>query len=306
MDDPLNLMRVMPPKGARVRCRTGDSATRSSAHGFFVSDRINRMDKMTLENVNGEHSVDSVHSVEKPLPNSKKTYVSGKVHREIRVPFREISLAPTKSINGEIEINEAVRVYDTSGPWGDPDFHGDVTQGLPPLRAKWIRERGDVETIAGRVITPLDDGYLSQMHAEHVQRRNGSSKSQDPSSSQTSNLKSQTSNFAARRPLRAKSGKSVTQLYYARQGIITPEMEFIAIRENLGSARGSRAPFGGSPNASSTARNSLGHQHAPTLSCGPASTSLIKSLDQLGSEMPVRSKTRREQLGLSAFCRSEL
>ena len=171
---------------------------------------------------------------DKPLPNSKKVYVSGTLQKEIRVPFRQISLAPTKSINGEVEINEPVRVYDTSGPWGDPDFHGDVTQGLPPLRAKWIRERGDVKTIAGRVVTPVDDGYLSQMHAEHAQRRNGSSKSQDLNSSQTSNFKHQTSKFALHRPLRAKPGKVVTQLAYARQGIITPEMEFIAIRENRG------------------------------------------------------------------------
>ena len=154
--------------------------------------------------------------------------MAGGLHSDIRVPSREISLAPTKAINGEIEINEPVRVYDTSGPWGDPDFHGDVTQGLPPLRAKWIRERGDVKTIAGRVVTPVDDGYLSQMHAQHAKRRNGSSKSQDPDSSQTSNLKPQTSKFALRRSLRAKPGKVVTQLYYARQGIITPEMEFIA------------------------------------------------------------------------------
>ncbi|HEY2045857.1 MAG TPA: phosphomethylpyrimidine synthase ThiC [Candidatus Udaeobacter sp.] len=187
---------------------------------------------MTSENVNGEHSVDSVHSVEKPLPNSRRIYVGGELHSDIRVPFREISLAPTKSINGEIEINEPVRVYDTSGPWGDSDFHGDVTQGLLPLRAKWIRERGDVKTIAGRVVTPVDDGYLSQMHAEHAQRRNGSSKSQDLNSSQNSNLKHQASKFALYRPLRAKPGKVVTQLAYARQGIITPEMEFIAIREN--------------------------------------------------------------------------
>ena len=95
---------------------------------------------------------------------------SGKLHPDIRVPFREISLAPTKSINGEIEINEPVRVYDTSGPWGDPDFHGDVTQGLPPLRAKWIRERGDVEEINGRAASPLDDGYLIRMQRT---RRNG-------------------------------------------------------------------------------------------------------------------------------------
>src|SRR5580704_7402583 len=101
--------------------------------------------------------------------NSKKVYVSGKIHPDIRVPFREITLAPTKSMNGHIEgsagaspvilQNEPVRVYDTSGPWGDPDFHGDVTQGLPPLRAKWIRERSDVETVAGRPITPIDDGW---------------------------------------------------------------------------------------------------------------------------------------------------
>ena len=95
------------------------------------------------------------------LPNSKKTFVSGKLHPDIRVPFREISLAPTKSMNGEIEINEPVRVYDTSGPWGDPDFHGDVTQGLPPLRAKWIRERGDVEEMrrARRSSRSMMDGF---------------------------------------------------------------------------------------------------------------------------------------------------
>ncbi|MFL6505749.1 MAG: phosphomethylpyrimidine synthase ThiC, partial [Candidatus Udaeobacter sp.] len=207
---------------------------------------------MTSENVNGENSVDSVHSVEKPLPNSKKVYMPGGLHPDIRVPFREISLALTKTISGEIEVNEPVRVYDTSGPWGDPDFHGDVTQGLPPLRLKSIRDRGDVETITGRAITLLDDGYLSQMHAEHAQRRNGSSKPQDPSSSQTSN-------FGARRPLRAKAGKPVTQLYYARQGIITPEMEFIAIRENGKVAHASRlrSDLSSKPEARST----LFHQH---------------------------------------------
>src|ERR1700730_16147538 len=122
-------------------------------------------------------SIDS-QSTETPLPNSKKTYVAGKLHTDIRVPFREITLAPTKSMNGHIEgsaggspvilQNEPVRVYDTSGPWGDPDFHGDVTQGLPPLRAKWIRERSDVETVAGRPITPIDDGWLSEAHAKRA------------------------------------------------------------------------------------------------------------------------------------------
>src|SRR6478672_2634957 len=99
------------------------------------------------------------------LPNSKKVYVAGQTHPQIRVPFREISLAPTKTMSGEIEINEPVRVYDTSGPWGDPDFHGDVTQGLPPLRAKCIRERGDVEEINGREVQPIDDGWMSEKHA---------------------------------------------------------------------------------------------------------------------------------------------
>ena len=179
------------------------------------------MDKMTSENVNGEHSVDSVHSVEKPLPNSQKIYVGGKTHPEIRVPFREITLAPTKSMNGEIEVNEPVRVYDTSGPWGDPDFHGDVTQGLPPLRAKWIRERGDIEEISGRAPSPRDDGYLSEVHRASANGHDGNSR-----------LETRDSKFAARKPLRGRAGSAVTQLAYARRGIITPEMEFIAIREN--------------------------------------------------------------------------
>src|SRR4029453_11924858 len=110
------------------------------------------------------------------LPNSKKIYVSGKLHADVRVPFREISLAPTKSMNGEIEENEPVRVYDTSGLWGDPDFHGDVTRGLPPLRVKWIRDRCDVEEYEGRKVQPIDDGWLSVAHAEHEAKRNGSKK----------------------------------------------------------------------------------------------------------------------------------
>src|SRR4026207_2100492 len=115
-------------------------------------------------------SIDS-QSTETPLPNSKKVYVGGKLHTDVRVPCREISLAPTKSMNGEMEVNEPVRVYDTSGPWGDPDFHGDVEQGLPPLRTKWIRDRGDVEEYDGRVVRPIDDGYLSETHAAHEQRK---------------------------------------------------------------------------------------------------------------------------------------
>jgi len=213
------------------------------------------------------------------LPNSRKVYVPGQLHPDLHVPFREISLAPTKTMSGEIEVNEPVRVYDTSGPWGDAGQQLDVTQGLPPLRAKWIRDRGDVDEIAGRAVTPIDDGYLSAAHAEHSARRNGMTNDEFPmsngSNGHLSTFNSQPS--TRRKPLRAKPGNCVTQLAYARQGIITPEMEFIAIRENLGSARASRAAFGASPNGnlksaidrksqianlkSEVDRNSLSHQH---------------------------------------------
>ena len=184
-----------------------------------------------------EHSVDSIRFMS--AENGTRCQIRrrltfrDKLHREIRVPFREISLAPTKSINGEIEINEPVRVYDTSGPWGDPDFHGDVTQGLPPLRAKWIRERGDVEEINGREVQPIDDGFLSEKHAAIAAQRStpNSDKSRAGAQRPTFNGAGAPSR---RRPLRASVGHPVTQLAYARRGIITPEMEFIAIRENLG------------------------------------------------------------------------
>jgi phosphomethylpyrimidine synthase len=161
-----------------------------------------------------------------PFPNSSKIYISGKVYCDVRVPFREITLAPTKLLNGEIERNEPVRVYDTSGPWGEPDFHGDVTQGLSPLRAKWIRERGDVEEYNGRRIQPIDNGWLSEKHRT----------SNGQNGDRFSTLNSQSSTETQRRPLRARAGRCVTQLWYARQGTITPEMEFIAIRENHGRA----------------------------------------------------------------------
>jgi phosphomethylpyrimidine synthase len=151
------------------------------------------------------------------FPNSRKVYVEGRLHTDIRVPFREILLAPTKSMNGEIDVNESERVYDTSGPWGNPDFRGDVEQGLPPLRAKWIRNRGDVEEYEGRVVRPIDDGYFSEKHATIAAERSTFNGAGAPS---------------RRKPLRASVGHPVTQLWYARQGIITPEMEFIAIREN--------------------------------------------------------------------------
>ena len=189
------------------------------------------------------------------LPKSKKIYVEGRIHPDVRVPMREIELTPTKSYTGAIEQNEPVRVYDCSGPWGDPDFNGTVEEGLPALRCDWILRRGDVGEIEGRKARAKDDGYLSEVHAEYVAQRNG-----------TPNSELRTPNSAiGRRPLRAKPGKVVTQLAYARQGIITPEMEFIAIRENMRGARASR-PHG---NASRIAdlshdivRNDLNKQHA--------------------------------------------
>ncbi len=196
---------------------------------FLLSDRINKMNKMRSEKTGSSDSVDSVHSVENngsaphTLPNSRKVYVSGKLHPDLKVPFRDISLASTKTMSDEIEVNEPLRVYDTSGPWGDPNVDVDVTCGLPPLRADWIRARGDVEEIEGRKVLPLDDGYLSERHAA----------SRNDDNRKLSAIRNPQSAIPCR-PLRAKPGKVVTQLWYARQGIVTPEMEFIAIRENLG------------------------------------------------------------------------
>src|SRR5581483_2638947 len=153
-----------------------------------------------------------------PLPNSTRVYVSGRLHPDIRVPFREIRINPTKHVDERLEANEPVRVYDCSGPWGDPAFNGDVMQGLPRTREAWIRTRGDVTEYAGREVRPLDNGYLSDVHAS---ARGGKGA-----------LPLQNTKFA-HRPLRASAGHPVTQLWYARQGIITPEMEYIAIRENM-------------------------------------------------------------------------
>jgi len=183
--------------------------------------------------------------------NSKKIYVSGELHSDIRVSFREITLAPTKSMNGHIEINGPVRVYDTSGPWGDPDFHGDVTQGLPPLRAKWIRERGDVEEIDGRKVQPIDDGFLSEKHAR-LGEATSPKALPNAFGERVSPLSRQ------RKPLGARAACAVTQLAYARRGIITPEMEFIAIRENLG--REILGSAGAAWNGS-VPSNDLRHQH---------------------------------------------
>jgi len=159
-----------------------------------------------------------------PLPGSRKVYIEGS-RPDIRVPFREISLSPTKT-TGIDEENPPLLVYDTSGPYTDPEANNDLRKGLPALRRAWIEERDDTEFLTGPT-------------SEYGNRR-----ANDPTLAQL--------RFdLTRTPRRAKPGKNVTQLYYARQGIITPEMEFIAIRENqrrqaLGTAEVERI---------------LGHQH---------------------------------------------
>jgi phosphomethylpyrimidine synthase len=161
------------------------------------------------------------HSSEQ-LPASSRVYLPGVIHPDIRVPMREIALSPTKSFNGRIEVNDPVRVYDCSGPWGDPTFHGKSEEGLPAMREAWIAARGDVQAYEGREVLPQDNGYLSGKHAEFASTAERNRLVEFPGL-----------NGERRRPLRASAGHPVTQLWYAKQGIITPEMEYIAIRENM-------------------------------------------------------------------------
>ena len=101
-------------------------------------------------------AIKPVQNDETQLPNSRRTYVDGS-QPGVRVPFREISQNQTRNFKGELEENLPVRVYDTSGPWGDPEQACDVRSGLPAGRREWITSRGDVEEYQGREITPIDD-----------------------------------------------------------------------------------------------------------------------------------------------------
>jgi len=165
------------------------------------------------------------------FPNSRRVYANGSIYKDIRVPFREISQTPSRLGTG-VEVNEPLRVYDTSGLWGDESVQCDTHQGLPAIRLSWIRSRDDVEEYEGRKVKPEDNGYPTN----HLNLFPG--------------LK--------RKPLRAKPGRKVTQMHYARKGIITPEMEFVAIRENLGRTLGTIHEF--SPQGASK-RNLLFWQH---------------------------------------------
>lgn len=142
-----------------------------------------------------------------PLPASKKIYVDGKMHA-IKVAMREITLTDTvHKMNGKVEKNEAVVVYDTSGPYTDPSIEIDLKKGLPRLREQWILDRNDVEQLDGISSEygkqRMNDPKLKELRFEHI-----------------------------RKPLCAKKGMNVSQLHYAKKGMITPEMEYIAIREN--------------------------------------------------------------------------
>ncbi|WP_419874326.1 phosphomethylpyrimidine synthase ThiC [Candidatus Pristimantibacillus sp. PTI5] len=147
-----------------------------------------------------------------PLPGSRKVYVTGS-KESIRVPMREIALEASSGRNGEETPNEPIRVYDASGPYTDEGHEADVRRGLPPFRNEWIQERGDVEAYEGREIKPEDNGFISEDKA----RERGA----------------ELFPGLSRKPLRAKAGQNVTQLHYARKGIITSEMEYIAIREGM-------------------------------------------------------------------------
>ncbi|MBT2163325.1 phosphomethylpyrimidine synthase ThiC [Zobellia barbeyronii] len=148
------------------------------------------------------------HITRQPFPNSKKIYVSGKIHPELKVAMREIELSDTKdSLTGKLKPNESVTVYDTSGPYTDPEKKIDVHNGIERIKEQWIVGRGDVEEL---------DSYSSEYCNERL------------NDASLDHMRF----TLLKKPLRAKKGKNVTQLHYAKQGMITPEMEYIAIREN--------------------------------------------------------------------------
>ncbi len=153
------------------------------------------------------------------FPQSERVYVSG-TNPGVRVPFREVHQAATRLADGGRESNPSVRFYDTSGAYTDPAVALDPEKGLPAIRLPWIEARSDSECYSGRASHPIDDGYLSWSHKEEAEGRKGAS-AHVPLPS------------VSRRPRRA-TRQAVTQLAYARRGIVTPEMEFVAIRENLG------------------------------------------------------------------------
>lgn len=146
-----------------------------------------------------------------PFPASKKVYVNGSIHKDMKVAMREISQSDSKAVftDGEFkkDQNPPVTVYDTSGPYTDPNIEIDVRRGIPRIREQWIFDRNDVERLDGLTSEfgqeRLENSDLDYLRFEHIKK-----------------------------PLKAKKGENVSQMYYAKKGIITPEMEYVAIREN--------------------------------------------------------------------------
>lgn len=184
-----------------------------STNGNELTTNGNQPD---TESVNGDAKTTEF------LPNSKKVYVQGSLFPDMKVPFREIKLNPTRLPDGKLETNEPLRIYDTSGLWGDENTECDVEKGLSPIRLEWINQRNDTEAYDSRQIKPEDNGYLTKGYEVYA--------------SLSEKEKNGVKHFPGlkRKTLRAKPGMNVTQMHYARKGIITPEMEYIAIRENMG------------------------------------------------------------------------
>ena len=160
---------------------------------------------MNAADQNVHLAAEALNATIKPFPASEKVYVEGS-RPDIRVPFRKVSQSATHTRDGDV-ANPDIHVYDVSGPYTDPAATCDLNRGLAALRARWIEERGDTELLTGPSSAygreRLDDPETASLRFDHI-----------------------------RAPRRAKAGANVTQMHYARRGIITPEMEFIAIREN--------------------------------------------------------------------------
>jgi len=157
-----------------------------------------------------------------PIPGSRKVHVPGTRHPFLRVPLREVALAPSRGPDGRTVENPPLRLYDASGPYTDPDARIDARQGLPPLRAPWVAARGD---------TVESDGAAQRLARARAREATGP-EARFP---------------APRTPIRAATGRRVTQMHYARRGEITPEMEFVALRENQGRGAPPAQRPGGEP-----------------------------------------------------------
>lgn len=143
-----------------------------------------------------------------PFPASEKVYIQSKVHKDVKVAMRQISLTDTvHKLTGTVEKNPPVTVYDTSGAYTDPNVDIDITQGLEPIRAKWIAQRADTKQLR----------KISSSYGQERLNKSALDELRFPK---------------LRAPLKAKKGKNLTQMHYARKGIVTPEMEYVAIREN--------------------------------------------------------------------------